>query len=139
MVNLDGLKRLTQELAEEVKYDEKGPLFKLVTLILNNIKSFAAILDDEKRLIWANKMSVKRANKFGIDLVNSYGKKCEKFEICSGKCKKCPIAKVIKQRKILTNDFKAKLSGKSFTMICIPLLYNGVSGVIVLMGDSNVR
>ena len=135
--NLNKLKRLTKELAEEVHYAEEGPIFKLVTLLLDNVTTFAVIVDNDKNLIWANKASINNASTAGINIESYYGQDCSKIHLCNGECDKCPVTKAVTSKKVHTTFFECVVSHDIYDMICIPLIYDGVSGVIVMMGEKH--
>ena len=134
MTNLAELKRITRELAEEVAYEERGPIFKLVTLVLDKIKSYAAIIGNNHKLIWVNQTAAKQANTHHIDIRSLYGINCKTLNLCSGECGDCPVTKSLKTKEVVTSEFKCVKSNDIYNMVCIPLVHNGTSGVIVIMG-----
>ena len=135
MVNLDGLKRLTQELANEIKCEETGPALEFCKLILSSIKSPSVIINKDFKVVYLNDVAIKLGLKYGID--TTLGTKCYKARYNLDKpCKDCPLVK--ETREIQNIKWKSPHSGITYMITTIPLLYNGVSGVIKIFNKNGV-
>jgi len=136
LVDLESLRELTQELAEEVKEHDKGPFWNLITLILDRIDSYVAILSNSKELLWVNKSLICHCNDLNIDIESLIGQDCRKLGFCEELCDKCPVYLAKKRKQVVMKPYTCNLSKDTKKLICIPLVYNGVSGIIVILGDA---
>jgi len=140
MVELNSLKRLTMELAEEIEYDEHGKVWKFITLILDSVNSPAAIIGADHTLLYINKETIKRHAIQGFDIEDELGKTVRKTRFCRPlemDCSKCPIMKSMETKEVYTIDYKSDITGILYKMICIPLVFDGVSGVLAILSDKN--
>ena len=140
MTNLDEtlekLRRSTHNLAIEVKKNTHGPAWDIVTLLLDNVKSPSAILNTNHEIVFINKSTknIMRAN--GIKVKDIIGKHARETGLCPQvDCSDCPVNKVLHEKKVSTIKYKGPLDKRAYEMICIPLVYNGISGVITLIGE----
>jgi len=133
--NLNKLNRLTKELAEEIKYEETGPALKFCKLILGSIKSPAFIIDKDYNLIYGNPEAERLGKKYNVFTKSGIGKKCYEVQYPGqgGPCKDCPAIKAIKTKKVENTEWKSKNSKITYMVTDIPLVYNGVSGVIEIL------
>jgi hypothetical protein len=138
MANLDGLKQLTMELAEEIHYDEHGSVFKLVCMIFDSITSYVTIMDTECKLIYINPSAVK-ACKDILHINVQPGDNCRKIigTIDPSYCKKCMAKICMNQKKVFNEIFTSRKTTKKYWRTCIPLAYNGVSGTIEILEKYN--
>jgi len=65
---INNLKRLTKELAEEIKYDEIGPLFKFCKLICDNLKTMVLIIDLKSVIKYMNPSCEKYLKEYNINV-----------------------------------------------------------------------
>ena len=130
MVDLSGLKRLTKELAEEVEYDEKGPALRFIELILDNIHSMAGILDKDCNVVFINKSAIDYCKMNNIDFTD---KGICPMKLSKEYCKNCPVKDTIKSRTVESVKYISPVTGRCISYTCIPLIFNGVSGVIALI------
>jgi len=140
MVNLSPLKRLTKQLAEEVEYDEHGKVWKFITLILNSVNSPAAIIGADHKLLFINKETIKRHKLMNFDIEGEVGKTLRKSRFCKPlgmDCNKCPVKNAMDTKEVHTIDYKSDITGINYKMICIPLIFDGVSGVLAILSDKN--
>jgi len=140
MTNLTPLRRLTKQLAEEIEYDEHGRVWKFITLILESIQSPAAIIDKNHTLLYVNKETFSRFKKVGFDGKKYLGKSIEGSEFCKPlgmECDKCPVKLAMDSKEVHTIDYKSFVTGVDYRMICIPLVFDGVSGVLAILSDKN--
>ena len=140
MANLTPLRRLTKELAEEIEYEEHGKAWKFITLILNSVNSPAAIIDSDHKLLFINKETIKRHKNIGFEIENEVGKSVRKTRFCKPlamDCSKCPVQLAMDTREVHTIDYKSDITGINYKMLCIPLVFDGVSGVLAILSDKN--
>jgi len=140
MTNLSPLRRLTRELAEEVEYDEHGRAWKFMTLILNSVQSPAAIIGSDHKLLFVNQETIKRHTAHGFEIESEVGKTVRKTRFCKPlamDCSKCPVQKSIDTKEVHTIDYRSDITGILYKMICIPLVFDGVSGVLTILSDKN--
>ena len=138
MANLDGLKRLTKELAEEIHYEEKGRVFKLMRLIFDNIESYVTIMNSDCGILYINPSAYSSFKEnFNIDIHE--GTNCKEIInlFSQDYCKNCIAKMCMSQKKVLNEIFESKKTGKKYWRTCIPLAYNGVSGVIEIWEEHN--
>lgn len=126
MTNLDKLKDVTKELAEQLQYGQPGPLFSLVAMIMDNIRSPIAIIDKNYKVLYMNpvlKDELGRGDE--IDHLT-----CYQLYFNEGvPCVSCPVRKTLETRKVEVINY-VDVRGDEITTTCIPLIYNGVSAVI---------
>jgi len=141
MTDLSNLKRLTKELAEEIEKDEHGKVWDLVTFILDNIESPATVVSRDHKLLYINKETEKRFAEIGYKNLHM-NKSLKDSPFCKsilGSCKICPIQETLETRKVHTNTFNSHLTGKVYRMVCIPLVFDGISGVLAILSDIDVK
>lgn len=131
MTNLRSLKKITKELANEVLKDDSGPMFQLMTLFFDNIKTPVSIITPDYKLLYMNpikkKMCLKKMKK-GIDY-------CYKLFFNRKKaCTYCPVRKTIRSRSVSTYSYDNG-DGSKVKTTCIPLIYNGVSAVVQIQQE----
>ena len=140
MTNLLPLRRLTKELSEEIEYDEHGKIWKLITFILDNVGSPAAIINKKHALLYINKNCRERFKELGFDGEKYIGKNIKGSKFCESllsACDECPIQKTLDTKEVHTLDFTSKISNINYKMICIPLIFDGVSGVLAILSEKN--
>lgn len=136
--SVNNLRRLTQELAEEIRYEEYGQAFKFMRLIFDNIESYITIMDSNCKILYINPSAIKSAK----DLLNvdlHVGSNCKDIIniINPIHCKDCLARACINKRKVLNEIFGSIKTGKKYWRTCIPLAYNGISGVIEIWEKHN--
>lgn len=130
MVDLSRLTEITHELAEDIKNRKFGDCLRFVTFLLDNIDTHIVILDEDCKVIFANKFA---RDNIKIDYLNKTPRElgmCKSFD-----CKVCPFSSSMAGKKVISRTFTSK-TGKKMRMLCLPLLYNGSSGVIVILEDA---
>jgi hypothetical protein len=135
--NVNNLKRLTQELAEEVHHEEYGDAFKYIHLLFDKVESYIVILDNDCKILYLNPSVIKNCKeKLGISV--GVGDNCLKL-LKDGKelCKDCVVKTCVNQRKVLNQIIISPNTGIKYWKTCIPLVYNGVSGVIEILEEHN--
>ena len=138
MKSVEDLRLFTKELAEEVKGNNQGPYWAFLTHLLDRLVTYSAILDKDGNILFLNKAIIKNAGKaFNTDINQFIGMHCKETQLCDKVCDKCPIKKTYKRKQVLTSEYKCPLTGEISELVCIPLLYDGISGIIVLVGDFN--
>ena len=136
MANLDGLKRLTKELAEEIEYHEEGPSFKFIKLILDSVKSPVVIISNDFKTIYLNPLAIAMGEKYGID-TSLYVHCYEAVMGINSPCKGCPAKRALKSKQIENTEWISPVSGIKYMVTDIPLIYDGVSGVIEILNPIN--
>lgn len=136
--NVNNLKRLTQELAEEIHRDEEGRAFKFIKTLFNNIESFVAVVDDECNIIYINPSAVKFA-KDNLKLDITKGDNCLLWIKDKMFCENCIVKNCMNQKKILNEIMISPNTKLRYWRTCIPLVYNGVSGVIEIAEKYDVE
>ena len=139
MADLNNLQRLTQELAEEIHYEEYGHVFKLMSLIFDNVESYVVIIDTNCKLLYINPAAIKACK----DLVNidiNTGDNCIKMMQSNPElCKDCLAKSCINQKKVLNEVTISPNTNIKYWRTCIPLAYDGISGVIEILEKLNGR
>jgi len=134
------LKQITNALASELHTHEYGPAFAFITFIFNKIDNCVAILDEHQKMIFVNDASVKLAKECGEDATSYIGKSCTEIKKCGGMvCESCPVKQVLTTRRVTSTPIKSSYDKQQRTLVCIPLLYDGVSAVILIAGDAYDR
>jgi len=132
MTDLTKLKQLEEELRQEIEGNLKeGPLFGMLVSYFDKFGTYIAILKSDRTLIYLNKSARDRIKLCGTnpdDLINkpcmAIGGECELSENCS--LKEC-----VNTKKVVSKvNVKGFLSDKRYNLVCLPLIYNGVSAVI---------
>jgi hypothetical protein len=138
MVDLDKLREITEELANEIHDEERGKIWDLVTLIFDNVDSPVCIFDNECNILYLNPRTIIGLGRVGQDGNEWIGKNAKDTDGCNNlDCDTCKIKKVLCSRKVETVTYCSPYSDEKFNMVCIPLIYNGTSGVITILGDIN--
>ena len=127
----DDLKKLTFRLATEIKFQELGPEFLMLKLILDNVRDPVLIISSKFEILFANS-AAKRLIKENLKATNIIGKVCYTLFKRDDICDLCPVIESIKARKVITKEIPY-LNGDKWLSTCIPLIYNGVSAVIEIL------
>ncbi|RLC25565.1 MAG: hypothetical protein DRH56_05570 [Deltaproteobacteria bacterium] len=144
MVNLNKLKKLTRDLdsitqdfAREMEYEAlfleskgKTPIFNFMKQIFDNVKSCVFIVSKDCKILYANPMSIKLANKFGGEA--KIGNFCIRFWSGKTRCKmkNCPLKRAMNSKRMLID--KINYRGDNFEVVSIPLYDNGTTSVLVI-------
>ena len=139
MANLNKLKELTSELALEIESNKHGSFWNLITYVLDSIASPTAIISRNHTLLYINKETQKRFDEcsFTKDYLNKSLLDSEFCKALNDGCDECIIQKTIDTKEVYTIDFYSTITDIRYKMICIPLIFNGVSGVLVILSDKN--
>ena len=132
MVDLTTLKQLTEELKKLENDVYNSPLFTMLTYYFNTINTRIIIFDNQKRGLFINKYGLDKFKEMGFDGTQLIGKKCPP-NFCPLYGDKCPNGQCIKTKKVVTRcdvDCPLPNSKERHHVTCIPLKYNGVSGVV---------
>jgi len=132
MTDLTNLKLLTQELAEEIKGNfHAGPLFGLLSSYFDTIDTNIAMVRSDKVVLFLNKTTRKRLKELNIDPDKFINSPCIPSVNNCGLSSNCPLEECVKKKKVITRiDVTSPCSDKHYTVVCLPLKYNGVSAVI---------
>jgi hypothetical protein len=140
MVDLENLKKITMELAQDLRDDDESILklkldtkqrkftLDILQVVLDNLDEFAFLVNNKAEVILMNK-------KLSEDL-NNLKIKCNVgdcwYNIFGGKeLSTFPIQNSFKNREIQVGTWVSPLKF-TYRYICIPLKYNGVSAVLGL-------
>ena len=134
MLELDHLKRLTEELANEVHYEEHGKVWKMITMILEKLPLLALILDKDEKPIYHNDYTKNQYRKYHNKDLDKSVPMSEQIKFRTENPEIFP--KTLATREIQETLFFSEASQINYKVISIPLIYNGVSGAIILMYDS---
>jgi len=133
MVELDKLKHLTQEIANEIHEKQHGKAFEFIKLLFDNIKSFVAVVDGNCKIIYVNPAVIKFANENSIVDIK-LGDNCKMlFSKTKFECDNCVVKSCINQRRVLSEEVTSKYTGIKYRLTCIPLAYDGIAGVIEIV------
>lgn len=122
------IRRITRQLAAEIK-NKECTVLSLLELVFDKIKSLVVIMRENLEVIYANKATLKFLGK-----ESARGVKChELFYDSPIPCPNCQVNEVIKTRRIGIVKKTKALSG--YVATCIPLIANGVTGVIELIEE----
>jgi hypothetical protein len=137
MVELESLRRITHELAmdlreEEIRADTSHSVFTLKTLqvVLDNLDELAAIVNTKDETILINKKFKEDLERLGFKY-----KMYDKWYTLIGFKEKPlynPINKAVQTRDIIIEEWISPQTNKKYRTVCIPLIYNGVSAVLAL-------
>ena len=132
MVDLSKLKEITEEIAREIKSKENGEIFKLLTLIFDNIDTLAIMVDEKSRILYVNKAEQDYLKQFNIRLSKGHFLYKDLLGVDQSP-DWCPIKKALETRQIviIEKDGEGPRVGHKFTITAIPLLYDGVAGAVV--------
>lgn len=132
MVNLEPLKKVTQELALEVRaLGHDSEMLEFMSLILENVQSAALILDDEDTVVYMNTLAAQTISNLGTEV--SVGEKWYKaWGLDAPPLEDYPARKAIETRKVVCEEYTSPFSGTKFKVTSIPLIYDGVSGTITI-------
>lgn len=139
MADLDNLKKLTfqladvtRELAEDIVEKDDGKIWKLFTLVFDNVQSSVVIVSPDLRVLYANPYAKSEALKKANVTIHEGGKCYKEFWALKKACKFCSVKRAISKRQIITGRETSTWSGSVFEVTCVPLLHNGVSAVLIL-------
>jgi hypothetical protein len=137
MVDLNNLKLLTQELAEEIHRKESGQAFKYMGLLFDNIESYVAIIDKDCKILYLNPSAIRNyKDRVGKDI--KIGDNCiTLLQDNKDFCKNCLTKTCINNRNVLNEIIISPNTGIKYWRTCIPLAYDGVSGVIEILEKHN--
>ena len=136
MVDLEPLQQLTQELAQEVHNKENGKTFNFIKLLFNNIESFVAVIDEKCNILYINPSAIIFA-KTHLNMDVKEGDNCLLWMQTDKFCDKCVIKTCISQKKVLNEIMISPRTNIKYWRTCIPLVYDGVSGIIEIVEKYN--
>lgn len=139
MTDLTKLKMLTEELAKEMSGENSnGQIFELLKQYFDGLESFVSILDKDGNVLYLNKCLSKRLRELGHQDANCYINK-PVIEIDPKKMiHQKTVMKCIKTKKVtIQKGLKSKYSEKIYDLVCMPLKYDGVSGVIEIWEEAS--
>ena len=131
--NIQDLEVITRKLALEVHKGVHGPTYEFCQLVLNNLQTPALIIGNNYEIVYLNDC----ARQFIEEKLNvsiRLGKTCykEAFNL-DDVCKGCPVKMAIDNRKVYFVDFLSPKTSLRYSVICIPLIYDGVAGAIEII------
>lgn len=134
MLELDNLRKLTEELANEVHKEEHGKVWMMLTMILDNLPLIATILDANEKPIYQNEYMKAQFKKYhGKEITTEFAVS----EQIKGNAQNPTIFKdTLRTREIQEGEFFSDKSQINYKVVSIPLIYNGIAGAIMLMYDS---
>ena len=132
MADLTNLKKLTHELSEEIKGNiHAGPLFGLLTSYFDTIDTYVTIIRNDKTVLYLNKAVRERIEELGLDPDDYIDGICIGSKGKCGLVNNCPLEECIETKKIVVrHDVKSPITDIRYTVVCMPLIYNGVSAVV---------
>jgi len=132
---INKLKILTKELAKEIEHEDSTHVLDFIKLILDSVKSPAFIIDINYNLLYANLEAERLGKKYGVYTEAGIGKKCYEIQYPGQNkpCNNCPAKKAIKSKKVENTEWVSGNSNAKYMVTDIPLLYNGVAGVIEVL------
>jgi len=147
MVELSQLKTLTEKLnstfAEDFITSEKKPCEDTLKrlneyqLIIDNIDSYVAIVTLDLKMALVNKKMKNMLNE-RLGLCPSVGDPVYKSLYNMDTIPDWdPFVSAIKRRKIIIREFVSPTTKRKYGLIAIPLIYNGVSGVMAIATDED--
>jgi hypothetical protein len=131
--HIQELENITHKLALEVHRGVHGPTYEFCQLVLNNLQTPALIIGNTYEIIYLNNCARKYI-KEKTDISVRLGKTCYKEvfnlnDVCNG----CPVKLAIDNRKVYFVDFISPKTSLKYSVICIPLIYDGVAGAIEII------
>ena len=139
MVELDEqlryLRKLTEDLAVEVKDEEYGFAYEFCKRLADNIKSFVIMVDKDETVLYMNPSFQKNLKKIKAKL--EVGQKWYEGWGMDKSPKDFPLEECIKSKMMLIRDYQSPLTGRFLHAVLIPLSYNGVSGAVCIFEYGN--
>ena len=131
--DIDDLKQITAQIAVEIS-NPRSTLFHFMSLIFDNLQSLVYMIDKDLQVLYVNKSLIKRMRLYkpDADVTDFIGKSCYKLIDLEAPCEKCTAKDAIAQRKVVSTEIEAPYSKKKMRATCIPLVYDGVSGAIII-------
>ena len=128
------IKDLTCEITEEIFKDANGVFFGTLGNIFESVDSGIKIVDTDCNIIYINPKAKELAEIGGEEVKKYiYCKEISNEEMCE----KCMIKVAIKNRKVTI--FEYEFGEDPYIVICLPLIHNGLSGIIQIMEKMNAR
>lgn len=140
MVDLEALKKLTTELAEDLRDDSEEILclklntkqrkftLDLLQTVLDNLDEFAFLVNDKAQVILINKSL--KTDLDNLDIKLDVGE-CW-YKLFGGKENSSfPVQDAFKTKEVLVGTWNSPMKF-TYRYICIPLIYDGVSAVLGL-------
>jgi len=127
--NLNELKNLTKELAIGIQ-KKKSNIFDKIKFIFDGLHSPIAIIDNEYRMIYLND-EIKKLAKEETGVNIKEGEVC--YKVLYGRnnvCDDCLVRKALETKKVIISKRCLQNTKEELIITCIPLIYNGISGVI---------
>lgn len=130
---ISSLEELTSKLGTEISEGIHGPTFKFTQMVLDNLNTPCAIIDEGYHLIYANDSFVREFSYY-LPTPLVFGDVCyETFHGRKSICEECHVEKSLESRHVLISSRQFPPSDKKYYVICIPLIYDGVAGVIEII------
>lgn len=127
---INNLKRLTKELAEEIKNEEYGRMFDFCKLIFSNLNTYVIIIGLDEKIKYMNPSLSKYLKSVDSDL--KVGDIWYKNWDSKSIPKDHPSCEALKTRTVVHKKLEYPKLKSTYDVIAIPLIYNGISGTICL-------
>ena len=140
MVDLSNLRLITAELDTTLGKDMLHPNFPTIKMgifktIIDKIDNYVIVIDTNLKVVMVNQLAQ--------DLILKATGKCinagdDWYKVVFGLDSPPhwdPLTRAIKTRKVVLKTIESPLSKKKFCTINIPVIYNGVSGVVEIGVD----
>lgn len=131
MIDLKRLKELTNKITNEIK-NSNGFCYDFIKFLLNNVKTFAFIVDHKYQIIFINSSLKEYLMNLNISLDSKYPY-WKVFFNANKQPDNDPIKRAYIEQKIIKDKIVFPKTNKHFEVTAIPLFNNGVSSILVLV------
>lgn len=132
---INKLDDITKQLALEIKEGNSTNTLKLLEYILDKVNTKAIIVKEDYTILYLNQALEEFFREHNLDITVGMNW-WERFYNSQSPLDWCPIKKTIESKKVTKQVLNGELTKKKLEIICIPLLYNGVSGVIAFFWEA---
>jgi len=135
--DIEEIKSITARIAKELgEPPAASHLLTFLKLIFDNLKSYVLIIGADNTILYMNPAVAEGMTRYGLKC--NVGDKCYKtFYLKDSPCDHCFAKEAIETRHVVFNSLESPFDHKQYLSICIPLIVNGVSGVIELVRERN--
>ena len=133
-MSINNLDRINKELALELKEKKIGEKLKIVEFILDNLKTKAIIITSDYEILYFNKSFGDFFGKYNlkVNLGDNWWQKMYDSPIPK---EWCPVKEAIASKKVIKKIIDGEITKSKYSFVCVPLIYNGISGVIAFIDE----
>ena len=136
-ISIEQLKKVTSELAIEIhsESEEKKEVLKMLSCVFDMVEEIVIILNIDCETEYINPFAIEMIKNVSKTNIKKGDHICKEVFGENLPCSMCITKKAIETRKVVMDKFTSPSSKKTYTVMAIPLLYNGTAGAAIIMKE----